>query len=118
MTLYQSQMRNSGEEKLLQEPPWHLYYKENAPITHHVFEKSIQLNKTWILANMSNMRIPDQAVKSHEGYTASGLRWGSTENPMKSAYLVAQGYANFCKMVLMVIIHSPCCHGMLDPEKI
>ncbi len=27
------------------------------------------------------------------------LRWGSSENPMKSAYLVAQGYANFCKMV-------------------
>ncbi len=39
------------------------------------------------------------------------LRWGSPENPMKSAYLVAQGYANFCKMVLMVIIHF-----VLDPE--
>ncbi len=33
------------------------------------------------------------------------LRWGSPENPMKSAYLVAQGYANICKMVSMVIIH-------------
>ncbi len=33
------------------------------------------------------------------------LRWGSPENPMKFAYLVAQGYANFCKMVSMVIIH-------------
>ncbi len=32
------------------------------------------------------------------------LRWGSPENLMKSAYLVAQGYANFCKMVSMVII--------------
>ena len=38
------------------------------------------------------------------------LRWGSPENPMKSAYLVhvvAQGYANICKMVSMVIIHVP-----------
>ncbi len=34
------------------------------------------------------------------------LRWGSPENPMKSAYLVAQGYANICKMVSMGIIHS------------
>ena len=32
------------------------------------------------------------------------LRWGSPENPMKSAYLVVQGYANFCKMVSMAII--------------
>ncbi len=29
----------------------------------------------------------------------NSLRWGSQENPMKSSYLVAQGYANFCKMV-------------------
>ena len=35
------------------------------------------------------------------------LRWGSPENPMKSAYLVAQGYANFCKMVSIVIIGVP-----------
>ena len=35
----------------------------------------------------------------------SSLRWGSPENPMKSAYLVAQGYANFCKVVSIVIIH-------------
>ena len=27
------------------------------------------------------------------------LRWGSPENPMQSAYLVVQGYANICKMV-------------------
>ncbi len=26
---------------------------------------------------------------------------------MKSAYLVVQGYANFCKIVSMVIIHVP-----------
>ncbi len=25
MSLYQSQMKNLGEEKLLQGPPWHLY---------------------------------------------------------------------------------------------
>ena len=31
------------------------------------------------------------------------LRWGSPENPMKSAYLVVQGYANICIMVSMVI---------------
>ena len=30
------------------------------------------------------------------------LRWGSPENPMKSAYLVAQGNANFCKMVCIL----------------
>ncbi len=35
------------------------------------------------------------------------LRWGSPENPMKSAYLVEQVYENFCKMVWMVIIGVP-----------
>ncbi len=41
------------------------------------------------------------------------LRWGSPENPMKSAYLVSQGYANFCKMVwmdlqqLVTLEHTP-----------
>ena len=46
------------------------------------------------------------------------LRWGSPENPMKSAYLVVQGYANFCKMVSMVIIHVPRFRELLvlDPE--
>ncbi len=39
-----------------------------------------------------------------------GFKMGGPENPMKSAYLVAQGYANFCKMVSMVTfgnLHSP-----------
>ncbi len=45
------------------------------------------------------------------------LRWGSPEIPMKSAYLVAQAYANFCKMVLMVIILVPKFRILvLDPE--
>ncbi len=40
-------------------------------------------------------------------YSLYSLRWGSPENPMKSAYLVEQGYANICKMVSIVIIHVP-----------
>ncbi len=36
-------------------------------------------------------------------------RWGSPENPMKSAYLVAQGYANICKI-------GPTSLGQLNPK--
>ena len=43
--------------------------------------------------------------------TTQILRWGSPENPMKSAYPVAQGYANICKMVSMVIRDASNCYA-------
>ena len=47
-----------------------------------------------------------QKVKCFREAVVLYLRWGPPENPLKSAYLVAQGYVNFCKMVSMVIVLS------------
>ncbi len=49
----------------------------------------------------------DDIGYSPGGMNISGhvLRWGSPEKLMKPAYLVAQGYANFFKMVSMVILN-------------
>ena len=65
----------------------------------HVSEEKEKGKTTCVSALVSLVMEP-------EAGKVPDLRWGSPEIPMKSAYLVMQGYANICKMVSIVIFHK------------